>query len=533
MKFRIWYFFFLLLIFSTFSENITGQVYDPKTTTQKFASALQIINFAYVDTVSEEALVEKAIIATLKELDPHSTYISRKDLQRATEPLTGNFEGIGISFQIYKDTLLVISPVLGGPSEKLGILAGDKIIKINGTEFTGEQIDNNMVQDVLRGKKGTTVDVGIYRKGKKNLIDYTITRDKIPIHSIDAAFIAQSRIGYIKINRFSRSTMDEFHKAIGELKDDGMRDLILDLRGNSGGYLDVAIDLADEFLGYGKIVVYTQGSSSPKRKYKSTFRGEFEKGKLVVLIDEGSASASEIVAGAVQDWDRGIIIGRRSFGKGLVQRPYYLPDSSVIRLTIARYYTPTGRCIQKPYDEGYDEYYDDLAIRLKSGELTNPDSINFPDSLKYYTPNHRVVYGGGGIMPDEFVPWDSTKYTDFYVDLLSKGVFNDFVLDYMDRDRKYLKKKYPSFARFNHYFTVDEPIIERFLSFSEEMEIKPVPKEFEISKTLIESQIKALIARNLFDFQSYFQVMTSIDDGFLRAVDVLENNQYFADLKVE
>ncbi|NOX47394.1 MAG: S41 family peptidase [Chlorobi bacterium] len=533
MDLRNWYLFFLLLFLSAFSENIAGQEYDPKTTTQKFASVLQIINFAYVDTVSEEDLVEKAIIATLHELDPHSTYISRKDLKRANEPLTGNFEGIGISFQVYKDTLLVISPVPGGPSEKLGILAGDKIIKIDGQEFTGKKLNNNLVQEKLRGKKGTTVDVSIYRQGRKNLIKYTITRDKIPINSIDAAFITQPRIGYIKINRFSRSTMDEFHKAIGELKDNGMRDLILDLRGNSGGYLDVAIDLADEFLGYGKIVVYTQGSSSPKRKYKSTFRGEFENGKLVVLIDEGSASASEIVAGAVQDWDRGIIIGRRSFGKGLVQRPYYLPDSSVIRLTIARYYTPTGRCIQKPYDEGYDEYYDDLAIRLRSGELTNPDSINFPDSLKYYTPNHRVVYGGGGIMPDEFVPWDSTKYTDFYVDLLSKGVFNDFVLDYLDRERKELKKKYPTFAKFNHYYVIDETIIQSFLSFSKKMKVKPIPEEYKISKTLIESQIKALVARNLFDFQSYFQVMTSIDDGFLRAVDVLENNRYFADLKVE
>jgi carboxyl-terminal processing protease len=533
MNLRIWYFSFLFIILGIFSENASGQEYDPKTTTQKFASALQIINFAYVDTVSEEALVEKAIIATLHELDPHSTYISRKDLQRANEPLTGNFEGIGISFQVYKDTLLVISPVLGGPSEKLGILAGDKIIKIDGDEFTGKKLTNNLVQEKLRGKKGTTVDVSIYRKGRKNLIKYTITRDRIPINSIDAAFITQPRIGYIKINRFSRSTMDEFHKAIGELKDNGMRNLILDLRGNSGGYLDVAIDLADEFLGYGKIVVYTQGSSSPKRKYKSTFRGEFEDGKLVVLIDEGSASASEIVAGAIQDWDRGIIIGRRSFGKGLVQRPYYLPDSSVIRLTIARYYTPTGRCIQKPYDEGYDEYYDDLAIRLRSGELTNPDSINFPDSLKYYTPNHRVVYGGGGIMPDEFVPWDSTKYTDFYVDLLSKGVFNDFVLDYMDRERKNLKKKFPTFAKFNHYFAIDKSIVDEFWAFSKKMKVKPIQEEYEISKILIESQIKALVARNLFDFQSYFQVMTNIDDGFLRAVDVLENNRYFADLKVE
>ncbi len=533
MKLKLLCVILLSFIAITFPENVSGQKYNPKTTTQKFASALQIINFAYVDTVSEEDLVEKAIIATLRELDPHSTYISRDDLRRANEPLTGNFEGIGISFQIYKDTLLVISPVPGGPSEKLGILAGDKIIKIEGKDITGKHLDNNQVFEQLRGNKGTTVDISIYRKGKRNLISYTITRDKIPINSIDAAFLSRPRIGYIKINRFSRSTMDEFHKALGELKDVGMKDLVLDLRGNSGGYLDVAIDLVDEFLGYGKLVVYTQGVSSPKRKYKSTFRGEFEDGRLVVLIDEGSASASEIVAGAVQDWDRGIIIGRRSFGKGLVQRPYYLPDSSVIRLTIARYYTPTGRCIQKPYSEGYDEYYDDLAIRLESGELTNPESINFPDSLKFYTPHNRVVYGGGGIMPDEFVPWDSTKYTDFYVDLLSKGIFNDFVLEYIDAERKDLNKKYASFKKFNQSFVIKESIIDNFLSFSEKNDVKPDMDEYEISKLLIQSQLKALIARNLFDFQSYFQIMTGIDDGFLRAVEVLENNQYFADLKVD
>ena len=381
-----------------------AQKYDPRTTTQKFASALQIINFAYVDTVFEPDLVEKAIISTLKELDPHSQYISKQDLQKANEPLTGNFEGIGISFQIYKDTLLVISSIPGGPSEKLGILAGDKIVKINNQNICGSFLDNNYVFKRLRGKKGTTVEVSILRKGRKNFIDYAIIRDKIPINSIDAAFMASPDIGYIKLNRFSRTTMDEFRKSNGELKDQGMQKLILDLRGNSGGYLDVAIDLSDEFLNSGKLVVYTKGTSSPKRKYKSSFRGEFEDGKLVILIDEGSASASEIVAGAIQDWDRGIVVGRRSFGKGLVQRPYYLPDSSVIRLTIARYYTPTGRCIQKSYGEGYDQYYKDLSKRLDGGEFTSEKNIDFPDSLKYFTPNNRLVYGGGGIMPDVFVP---------------------------------------------------------------------------------------------------------------------------------
>lgn len=521
----------LLFLLITLNSVLTiGQRYDTKTTTQKFASALQIINFAYVDTVYEPELVEKAIIATLKELDPHSQYISKKDLPKANESLEGNFEGIGVSFQIYKDTILVISPVPGGPSEKLGIMAGDKIVKINNENATGKILDNNYVLKQLRGKKGTTVDVGIYRKGKRKLIDYTITRDKIPIHSIDAAFMAAPITGYIKLNRFSRTTMDEFRKSIGELRDQGMQDLILDLRGNSGGYLDVAIDLSDEFLGSGKLVVYTKGSSSPRRKYKSSFRGEFEEGKLVILIDEGSASASEIVAGAIQDWDRGIIVGRRSFGKGLVQRPYYLPDSSVIRLTIARYYTPTGRCIQKPYTKGYEQYYKDLAKRLEGGELTSADHISFPDSLKYYTPRNRLVYGGGGIMPDVFVPWDSTKYTDFYVDLLSKGVFNDFVLEYIDKKRKSLNRKYTSFDRFNELFTADYLLLEDFLSLARKKDILPDDDEFEISKELIQYQLKALIARNLFDFNSYFQIMTQIDEGYLKANEVMGNDSFFAEL---
>jgi carboxyl-terminal processing protease len=327
--------------------------------------------------------------------------------------------------------------------------------------------------------------------------------------------------------------MDEFRQAIGELRDQGMKSLILDLRGNSGGYLDVAIDLTDEFLDAGKLVLYTEGVSSPQRKYKSTFRGEYEDGKLVILIDEGSASASEIVAGAIQDWDRGIIVGRRSFGKGLVQRPYYLPDSSVIRLTVARYYTPTGRCIQKPYNQGYEQYYKDLIERLQKGELSNEANIDFPDSLKYYTPNNRVVYGGGGIMPDVFVPWDSTKYTDYYVDLLSKGLFNDFVLEFVDVERKNLKKKYISYTQFNEDFQVDKQFLQQFIDFAEDKGIAPKMDELELSEVIIKQQLKALIARNLFEFKSYFQVMTQIDEAFLKAKSVIENNEYFAGLSIQ
>ncbi|MCK4287842.1 MAG: S41 family peptidase, partial [Bacteroidales bacterium] len=334
----------ITIFISAFSNNyVFSQNYDPNKTGKKLAAAMQIIKYAYVDSINEPELVENAIIETLKELDPHSAYISKEDIDKANEPLVGSFEGIGVSFQIFKDTILVIAPVPGGPSDKLGILAGDKIVKIDGEDATGSEINNKYVFEKLRGKKGTKVNVGIYRKGKKDLIDYTITRDKIPINSIDAVFMATPDIGYIKLNRFSKTTMEEFQESLKELEDKGMERLILDLRGNSGGYLNTAVELSDEFLPNNKLVVYTKGLRSPVREYNATLEGSFENGKLVILINEGSASASEIVSGAVQDWDRGIIIGRRSFGKGLVQRPFALPDGSVIRLTTARYYTPTGR----------------------------------------------------------------------------------------------------------------------------------------------------------------------------------------------
>jgi carboxyl-terminal processing protease len=516
----------LILLSGSFYMGFT-QTEDVRSTTQKFASALQIIHFAYVDSVNEANLVEKAIIAILKELDPHSYYISKEELMKSNEPLEGEFEGVGISFQIYHDTILVIAPVPGGPSEKLGILAGDKIVAIDGINATGKAIDENYVFSKLRGAKGTTVELTISRKGRNLPLTYKVSRDKIPINSIDAVFIVKQGTGYIKLNRFSRTSIDEFRSAVGELKKEGMTSLILDIRGNSGGYLDVAVDLADEFIDQGSVVLYTEGTSSPRRKYKSTFKGEFEKGRLVVLIDEGSASASEIVAGAVQDLDRGIIVGRRSFGKGLVQRPYYLPDSSVIRLTVARYFTPAGRCIQKPYTGGYDQYYDDLLKRLENGELSSTDKIEFPDSLKFTTPRNRIVYGGGGIMPDCFVPLDSTFLSDFYVDLLNKGVFGDFVLSYVDQERKSLKKKYPLFNQFETGFQIDGSILEEFLKFSETKGILiPLGENSKIYR-LIRFQLKALIARNLYDITAYFKVINQIDDGFQKALEIIGNDYYF------
>lgn len=523
----------ITIFISAFSNNyVFSQNYDPNKTGKKLATAMQIIKYAYVDSINEPELVENAIIETLKELDPHSAYISKEDIDKANEPLVGSFEGIGVSFQIFKDTILVIAPIPGGPSDKLGILAGDKIVKIDGEEATGSEINNKFVFDKLRGKKGTKVNVSIYRKGKKDLIDYTITRDKIPINSIDAVFLATHDIGYIKLNRFSKTTIEEFQESLKELEDKGMEKLILDLRGNSGGYLNTAVELSDEFLPNNKLVVYTKGLRSPVREYNATLEGCFENGKLVILINEGSASASEIVSGAVQDWDRGIIIGRRSFGKGLVQRPFQLPDGSVIRLTTARYYTPTGRSIQRPYKNGIEDYYKDLYNRMKNGEMIHPDSIHFPDSLKYFTSKNRLVYGGGGIMPDVFIPWDSTRVSDYYSDLIRKGVLNKFIIQYIDDNRKKLLKKYPGFKTYEKNFKIDNNFMDKFFEFAQKEGVEKDEEGFIISEKLIKQQIKALIARNLWDLSSYFEIVTKIDDGYLKAVEILEDGTLFEELNI-
>jgi carboxyl-terminal processing protease len=388
---------------------------------QKLVEVMQIIDLAYVDSVDMDDVVSGAIEKSLRDLDPHSAYIPAEEVEKANEPLEGSFEGIGVSFQVMDDTILVISPTPGGPSEKLGILSGDKIVKIDGVEATGDTINSEWVFKKLRGKKGTIVEVSVYRKGKKDLLDFRIVRDKIPLNSIDASFMADDMIGYVRLNRFSKTSMEEFNEALTRLKAEGMKKLILDLRGNSGGFLNTAVELADEFLSTGRLIVYTEGLHSPRQDFNATTTGGFETGRLVVIIDEASASASEIVAGAVQDWDRGLVIGRRSFGKGLVQRPFNLRDGSVVRLTTARYYTPSGRSIQRPYENGTEEYYDDFSERFEHGEYLHADSIKFPDSLRYTTKQGRVVFGGGGIMPDVFIPWDSTMFSDYYVEIRRKG----------------------------------------------------------------------------------------------------------------
>jgi carboxyl-terminal processing protease len=427
---------------------------------------------------------------------------------------------------MFKDTILVIAPVPGGPSDKVGVMAGDKIIQVDGKDAFGEDIDNQWVMDHLRGEKGTEVMVGIYRKGLDDLIEFKIIRDKIPLNSMDAYFMLDEKTGYIKLNRFARTSIDEFRDAVADLKSEGMEDLVFDLRANSGGYLGTAMTISDEFLPAGKSIVYTEGVHSPRQDLNATDEGSFEEGKLIVLVNEGSASASEIVSGAVQDWDRGVIIGRRTFGKGLVQRPFRLPDGSVVRLTIARYYTPSGRSIQKPYDNGTEEYYKDLTNRFEHGELMNADSINFPDSLKYETNKGRTVYGGGGIMPDIFIPFDSLRYNDLNSSLIRKGIYNSYVNEYMDDNRRYLKKNYPDIEKFIEGFDLDEDEFKDLITQAEE-EIEIDKEQLNTTETFIKLQVKALIARNLFNTSSYYKVLWPEDREIKKALEVLSEDMVY------
>jgi len=529
-------YFSVILIVFTVITGLNAQVdvkpLNPSETTQKIAALLQLINGFYVDTLNMSKLTEEAIVSTLKQLDPHSSYIPKKDVEKANEPLEGSFEGVGLTFQLYKDTILVIAPIPGGPSDKVGILAGDKIIKVNGEDAFGDKITNQWVMDHLRGKKGTEVNVSIYRHGVDGLIEFTIVRDKIPLNSIDAAFMLDNKTGYIKLNRFARNSLDEFNEAITKLKNEGMKNLVFDLRSNSGGYLSTALAISDEFLPEGKMVVYTKGIHSPRQELDATDNGEMEHGKLAVLINEGSASASEIVSGAIQDWDRGVIIGRRSFGKGLVQRPFRLPDGSVVRLTVARYYTPSGRCIQKPYNEGVEEYYKDFSHRLEHGELMNADSIHFPDSLKYTTHGGRIVYGGGGIMPDIFIPWDSTRYNELYSDLIRKGIFNSYVNDYLDTHRQELNKKYSDFKDFNKNFEVTPKEFDDFISRAKE-KIKVKDEQLDPNIDYLKLQLKALIARNLYDTNDYFEVLWPQDSDIKKALETINEDLVYRSLGLE
>ncbi|MGI8892703.1 MAG: S41 family peptidase [Bacteroidia bacterium] len=521
----------IVAFFSAGLITVNAQSYNQTKEAAKFNSFMDYLNYTYVDEVDQSDLTEKAIVSVLKELDPHSVYIPKEELKAMNEPLVGNFEGIGIEFQILHDTIQVTATVPGGPSEKIGIMAGDRIVKIEDETVAGTGITNRDVIKKLRGNKGTKVKVEMARRGSQGLQEFVITRDKIPLYSVDASYLAAPEIGYIKVNRFSDTTSEEFRKALDKVTALGAKNLILDLTGNGGGYMNRAIEMADEFLADDKLVVYTEGRANPRQEYKATRQGMFEKGKVVVLIDEGSASASEIVSGALQDWDRGLVIGRRSFGKGLVQKPIMLPDGSAIRLTTARYYTPSGRSIQKPYENGLEDYNQDMSNRLKKGELTSADSIHFPDSLKYLTSNKRVVFGGGGIMPDVFVPLDTSDVTAYYRQVQRSGLMSQFAVTHIDNNRNSFLKSYANAEAFKTTFEVDKALMEKFLAFAEKEDVKRSEADLAISSDLIKTQLKALMARNLWDLEAYYFIINDINPSFQKAVEAIKDKT-FEEMKI-
>ena len=477
----------------------------------------------YVDTVNEAKMVEAGIKAMLKELDPHSTYSDPKEVKSIMESLQGNFDGIGIQFNIVDDTLVVIQPTLNGPSEKLGVLPGDRIISVNDTAIAGVKMDRYDIMRRLRGKKGTQVHIEVVRRGVSRPIPFDIIRDKIATSTVDAAYMLDKKRGYIRISSFGQQTHREFVEKLDSLKQLGMDDLVLDLQSNGGGLLQASVDIANEFLNKNELIVYTQGRVFPRYDYIAKGGGRFTKGRLVVLVDENTASAAEILSGAIQDWDRGVIVGRRSFGKGLVQRPLDLPDGSMIRLTIARYYTPSGRNIQKPYGDSI-QYRDDLMQRYNRGELSSADSIHFPDSLKVQTKRlNRTVYGGGGIMPDYFVSLDTTKYTKYHRDLARKGTIIQTTLRYLDDKRAEMKQKYPTFEEYSKKFEVDEEMLSRLRKQAERDSVK-LKDEAEYKKSLpqIRRQIKALLARDLWDMNEYFQIFNEDNDAVKKAMELIK-----------
>lgn len=573
----------LFILFAFVGVSLFAQNKNIDKDVRKMSRLMLMINSYYVDTTNMPTLTEAAIEGMLKELDPHSTYIPKKEVQKMNEPLQGNIIGIGVTFQILNDTIHVMDVVADGPAEKLGMFPGDRIIKVNDSAATGDSINNEWVMSRLRGKKGSMVKVEVARLGRDNII-FDIKRDNIPLNSIDTWFMIDKEVGYIALRRFAQKSDEELQNAIKDLKEQGMKKLIFDLRSNGGGYLETAFKICEEFLSEEKMVVYTEGEKQPRQEWKTSSRkGMFEKGNLVILTDEYTASASEITSGAVQDWDRGIIVGRRTFGKGLVQRPFNLDDGSQVRLTIARYYIPSGRCIQKPYDKGNEDYRQDYQKRYSHGEMIYADSISFPDSLKYKTNNNRVVYGGGGIMPDIFVPMDTSRASDYYINLRSKNLFNEFSINYAESNREDLLKKYPTYEDFdkaweglnlmqefqkyasekgiepdviktdwvnnmvrdylkevqkdstktyNSYVDYTNEILEgnkmlkEILSKAEQEDVKQ--KEYiKRSNSYIESNLKGFIARNLYGTKYYYKAVQQNDETLQTALKIIKDDKQY------
>ena len=531
-----------------FSSNIFN---DPAI--QKMSTALAAIEKLYVDTVNSNKLAEDAIISMLEKLDPHSAYLTAEEVKEANEPLQGNFDGIGIQFNMLTDTLYVVQVIAGGPSEKTGILAGDKIIYVNDTLIAGVKMRNTDIMSRLRGPKGTLVNVKVLRRGYPELLDFKITRDKIPVYSVSASYMIDNKTGYIKIIRFAKTTSQEFKESLGKLQAQGMENLVLDLQDNGGGYLEAAIELSNEFLKPASLIVYTQGVNQRREEARSNNNGSFTKGRLVIMISETSASASEIVAGAVQDWDRGVLVGRRTFGKGLVQRPINLPDGSMIRLTTARYYTPTGRSIQKPYTQGdLESYNKDLSERYNRGEMISADSIHFPDSLKYRTlTKNRIVYGGGGIMPDYFIPFDTTttffiaRTTPLFLDIYNyTGILQKYVQTVIDANRKKYLEQYPTFDSFKRDFTVTNNMLndmldiykkDKAVELKEKKELKDdiyqlteeQQKDLEKSKWLFLHFIKTNIAREIYGDNEFYKLFNSLIDSYNKAVAIISDDKEY------
>lgn len=521
----------VILIVALFLVTLSASSQVLNEGTFKFGRTLSLIESQYVDSANLDELTEKAIVEVLKNLDPHSTYISEKDVKEMNEPLNGNFDGIGVQFNILRDSILIIEPISGGPSEKVGIMAGDRILTISGEKVTGIGLTTAGVRKRLMGPKGTKVDITIYRKGRSDILDFTIIRDKIPINSLDASYMLDKETGYIKLNKFAATTEKEFSDAVESLKKSDMKNLILDLRGNGGGYMLAATSLADKFFSEKKLLVYLSGLKTPRQDYNSKGNGVLASARVVVLVDEQSASASEILAGAFQDWDRGVILGRRTFGKGLVQNGYFLGDGSMIRLTIARYYTPSGRLIQSPYNEGYDKYMENFIKRYSDGEMITADSVHFPDSLKFNTLiNKRIVYGGGGIMPDVFVPADTSYNTQYFTRLFQKNVLTSFTLDFFDKNRSKLISQYKTFRDFKGKFEFDDDDIKALIAKGEAAGVPYNEEQFSKSREEMLLVLKAQIATNMWQSSEYYEIINDNDKTIEKALKVISDKNYYNSL---